>query len=44
MVFMAKKANGEGSVRKLPDGSFECIVQSKYLNPKTNKYKRFKQY
>ena len=39
---MAKKANGEGSVRKLPDGSFECIVQSKYLNPKTNKYKRFK--
>lgn len=39
---MAKKANGEGSVRQLPDGTFECITQSKYLNPKTNKYKRFK--
>ena len=39
---MAKKANGEGSVRQLPDGSFECITQSKYLNPKTNKPKRFK--
>ena len=39
---MAKKANGEGSVRQLSDGSFECVTQSKYLNPKTNKYKRFK--
>ena len=34
---MAKKNNGEGSVRLLPDGSYECVIQSKYLNPKTNK-------
>ena len=39
---MAKKANGEGSVRQLSDGSFECVIQSKYLNPKTNKPKRIK--
>lgn len=39
---MAKKSNGEGSVRQLADGEFECIIQSKYLNPETNKPKRFK--
>lgn len=33
---MAKKDNGEGSTRRLDDGSWECIVQSKYLNPDTN--------
>lgn len=39
---MAKKSNGEGSTRQLLDGSWECIIQSKYLNPKTNKPKRVK--
>lgn len=39
---MAKKAKGEGSVRQLPDGSCECVIQSKYLNPKTNTPKRIK--
>ena len=39
---MAKKSNGEGSVRQLPDGTYECVIQSKYLNPKTNKPKRIK--
>lgn len=39
---MAKKAKGEGSVRQLPDGSWECVIQSKYLNPKTNTAKRIK--
>lgn len=34
--------NGEGSVRQLPDKSWECVIQSKYLNPKTGKYKRVK--
>ena len=34
--------NGEGSVRQLTDGTWECIIQSKYLNPKTNKPKRIK--
>ena len=38
-----KKANnGEGNVRSLPDGNYECIIQSKYLNPKTGKPKRIK--
>ena len=37
-----RKQNGEGSVRKLEDGSFECIIQSKYINPKTGKTKRIK--
>lgn len=37
-----RKQNGEGSVRKLPDGSFECIIQSKYINPDTGKVKRIK--
>ena len=37
-----RKDNGEGSARKLPDGQWECIIQSKYLNPKTNNPKRIK--
>lgn len=38
-----KKANnGEGNVRQLSDGSYECIIQSRYLNPKTGKPKRIK--
>lgn len=37
-----KQANGEGSVRRLSDGKYECIIQSKYLNPKTGKSKRIK--
>lgn len=37
-----KQVNGEGNVRKLPDGGFECIIQSKYINPKTGKPKRIK--
>ncbi len=37
-----RKQNGEGSVRKLPDGSFECLIQSKYINPDTGKVKRIK--
>lgn len=39
---MAKKNNGEGSSRLLEDGSWECVIQSKYLNPKTGKPKRIK--
>ena len=37
-----RKDNGAGSARKLSDGQWECIVQSKYLNPKTNNPKRIK--
>lgn len=33
---------GEGSARQLPDGSWECVIQSKYLNPKTGNPKRIK--
>lgn len=29
---MAKRKDGEGSVRQLPDGSWECLMQSKYIN------------
>lgn len=39
---MAKKNNGEGSTRQLPDGSWECLIQSKYMNPKTGNPKRIK--
>lgn len=39
---MSREENREGSVRKLSDGSWECITQSKYLNPKTGNPKRFK--
>lgn len=38
---MAKRKNGEGSVRSVGDG-YEAIVQSSLTNPKTNKPKRFK--
>ena len=37
-----RKSNGEGSVRKLPDGKYECMIQSQFLNPETGKPKRFK--
>ena len=37
-----KEQNGEGNVRPLKDGSYECLIQSKYLNPKTGKPKRIK--
>ena len=39
---MPKKSKGEGSVRQLQDGSWECVIQSKYLNPNTNTAKRIK--
>lgn len=39
---VAKQCNGEGSVRRLSDGGFECIIQSKYMNPKTGRPKRVK--
>ena len=39
---MSKKSKGEGSVWQLSDGSWECVIQSKYLNPKTNTAKRIK--
>lgn len=29
---MTKRKDGEGSVRQLPDGSWECLMQSKYIN------------
>ena len=38
----SKKDNGEGSARALKDGSWECIIQSKYLNSKTGNPKRIK--
>lgn len=40
----SRRSNGEGSTRQLPDGSWECIIQSKYLNPesKSAKPKRIK--
>ena len=36
-----RKSNGEGLVRKLPDGKYECMIQSQFLNPETGKPKRF---
>lgn len=41
---MARKSNGEGSTRQLSDGSWECIIQSKYINPdsKSGSPKRIK--
>lgn len=38
----SKELNGNGSMRQLPDGTFECVIQSKYINPKTGKAKRIK--
>lgn len=29
---MTKRKDGEGSVRQLPDGSWECLMQNKYIN------------
>lgn len=40
--YEGRKENGEGNVRKLPSGKYECVVQSKYINPKTGKPKRIK--
>ena len=37
-----REDNGQGSARKLSDGQWECVIQSKYINPKTYKPKRFK--
>lgn len=37
-----KEQNGNGSMRQLEDGTFECVIQSKYINPKTGKPKRIK--
>ena len=37
-----KRENGEGTARRLSSGKYECIVQSKYMNPKTGKPKRIK--
>lgn len=37
-----RKSNGEGSTRQLENGVWECVMQSKYLNPSTNKPKRIK--
>lgn len=39
---MDKNDNREGSTRQLKNGSWECITQAKYLNPKTANPKRFK--
>lgn len=39
---MGRKRNGDGSTRQLPDGTWECIIQSKYVNPKTGNPKRIK--
>lgn len=37
-----REDNREGSVRKLPGGKYECVIQSKYINPKTGNPKRIK--
>lgn len=37
-----RNTNGDGSVRQLPDGKYECIIQSKLINPKTGRNKRIK--
>lgn len=39
---MKRNANKEGSVRKSDTGKFECVIQSKYVNPDTGKEKRIK--
>ena len=39
---MGRKNNGDGSTRQLTDGSWECVIQSKYINPKTGNPKRIK--
>lgn len=42
MATKEKRSSGEGSIRRLDNGIYECIMQSKYLNPQTGKAKRFK--
>ena len=37
-----RESNGSGSTRMLEDGKWECVIQSKYINPKTGNYKRVK--
>ncbi len=39
---VSKEQNGNGSMRRLPDGTFECVIQSNYINPKTGNPKRIK--
>lgn len=39
---MKRKGNREGNTIQLSDGTWECVIQSKYLNPITNKPKRVK--
>lgn len=39
---MPKTKNGEGSTRKLKDNLWECVIQSKYINPETGNAKRIK--
>ena len=44
--FMGKAKSGEGSTRLLSNGNWECIIQSKYINPdsKTGAPKRIKRF
>ncbi len=37
-----KKMNGDGNVKQLSKDVWECVIQSKYLNPETSKPKRIK--
>ena len=37
-----RSGNGAGSTRKLANGQWECIIQSRNINPKTGKPKRIK--
>ena len=37
-----RRDNKQGSVRKLPDGQCECVIQSAYLNYESGKPKQFK--
>lgn len=40
---MGRKDNYKGSVRRIESsGKWECVVQSKYINPDTGKPKRIK--
>lgn len=41
-MIKTRKDNGAGSTRKLANGQWECIIQSKYMNPKTGNPKRIK--
>ena len=37
-----KARNGEGSVRKISNNKYECVMIAKYPNPKTGNVKRIK--